>query len=425
MKNIFMFALILGTTTTGFLSCSDSVSVGGGGTGTETVNTYALRSDGTPAAGAIARIVEARWWVDSIQQGTSPVLGQAVADDNGHIAISFPECTTQVNLQIDHTEEGLLLPLTAVTRAGIDTVRLERFAAFSGSFDSSSAIPHQVLLAGTSYKASVNNERAFSFGNVAPGPYAVIGFSAVSSAGLIGSATTLSLEAGKSYSGTKLQGATGRLLVDNFECGIGPTSLGRIFPVLGWYVLSDSLYYSWNVGRAAWTKLPSTVIGHSPIRFDSAADGNGGQAFTFTTILDPVSPLANALIGMSLKPLSADGVDLSAMSAFSLRASGNGTIRVRFESRGLDSTGSQVSLSHYSYPLKLTKTMQSCRIPVDSLRILEPIANPSRFPWENESKNILRIEFEFSTSENDRGDTLTLCLDDFYLEGITINDLLQ
>ncbi|MBN1578315.1 MAG: hypothetical protein JW913_17270 [Chitinispirillaceae bacterium] len=422
MKNILITVFSLGTMTIFYVSCGTAVSTGGG-TGTETVNTYAMRPDGTPAAGAVAQIIEARFWIDSIHNGASPVLQQTIADENGRIEICFPEHDAKVNLQIDHGDGALLLPLPASARDALDTLRLRPPSSYSGTFDTSAALPSRVMLAGTSYQASVDQAGAFSFATVAPGFYALLSVNGTSSsAPVINDGIALTLKEGTSLAHLALPAIADRILIDNFESGIGPTSLGRIFPVLGWYVLSDSLYYFWDPAAEVWKQGETRKIGTSFILYDSVPDGKGGQALRFRTVLDKISLYANALIGFSLKPLSGEGADLSAMSGFSFRAAGKGTIRVHFETRDLDSASAM--RSHYAYPLKLTSTMSDYFIPVDSLRIIEPVPYADEYPWSRESRHVERIEFVFAYTVNNRGDTLSCVLDDFFLEGIPVAALL-
>ena len=421
MKKEIAVTLLITITCGIFQSCTDTVSTREpGGTGTETINTFAMLPCGSPAAGATAQIIDARWWYDSVAQQTSPVICTAVADANGHIEICFSERDDLINLQIDHQAGGILVPLPVQARNNIDTTYLESYATYSGNCSNTATAPDYLLLTGTDYKVPVNESGIFLFQKVAPGPYAVLGVSDLPTSARTTLGISLTLQAGTTVENQTLETADDRVLIDNFESGVGPTSLGRIFPVLGWYILSDSLYYSWEPETAAWTFIPTTAIGQSPIYGDSVADGNGGTAFNFSTILDPISYYANALIGFSLKPLSKTGVDLSGMTGFSLRAGGKGTIRVRFESAGLDSIS---ILSHYSYVIELSDTMASYRVPVDSLTIIEPIINANNYPWKQESKKIIRIEFEFSTNNNDRSDSLYCTLDDFYLEGISVESL--
>ncbi len=426
MKNALLIILTTCAAAVFLPSCSSSVSTDGG-TGTETVNTFALRPDGTPAAGAVARIVDAGGWFDSVKQGVSPVILEAVADKRGCIKLSVPKQTRLFNLQIDHGSGACLIRFTALMSEMPDTIRLQPQASYSGSFDSSASPPSRVLLSGTSYEAQVDETGAFFFSSVAPGSYAVLCINDRLPKPVLSDGIALTLESGKTFSEQRITADAERLLIDNFESGIGPTALGRILPVLGWYVLSDSLYYYWNIDRMEWTKGVSSVIGHSPIYFDSVSTAPDGKAFSFSTVLDTVSPFANSLIGISLKPLSSKGLDLSTMKSFSVRASGNGTIGVRFESAGLDSVTSM--LYHYAYPLKLSKNSQQYTIPVDSLRIMGPaepvMYSPVRYPWKNESKRVLRIEFEFSPSLNKRGDSLYCVLDDFFLNGVSVESVLS
>lgn len=411
--------LIIALTAAAVFHCNSVQSTGGG---TETVNTFARLPDGTAAAGAIARIIEARWWVDSISNGSSPVIGQAVADNRGHVKIDFQKHDARINLQIDHEKGALLLSLPAGKRDAADTVHLLKTASLSGTVDGASGKPSRVFLAGTGYEASVDASGAFSFANVAPGSYAVLCATDAASGTMLAGNGALTLGEGADRTGYGLSGPANRVLIDNFESGIGPTSLGRIFPVLGWYVLSDSLYYFWNSSEEQWVQGTSTVIGNSPIYYDSVTSA-GNKAFSFSTVLDPVSYRANSVAGISLKPLSKQGIDMSSLTAFSLSASGKGILRVRFETMKLDSASSY--LSNYSYPLKLTGTLQDFTIPVDSLRILEPVSDASKYPWAEESKHVLRLEFAFSTSENNRSDSLYCTLDDFYLEGVSVTSFMK
>ena len=52
-----------------------------GGSGTETVNTYAVLCDGKPANGAIVSLIDPHSWLDSVSQNASPVLQRTVADE--------------------------------------------------------------------------------------------------------------------------------------------------------------------------------------------------------------------------------------------------------------------------------------------------------------------------------------------------------
>jgi len=400
-----------------YISCSSTVS---GGTGTETVNTFAMLPDGSPAAGATLSIVEARCWVDSISQGRSPVIKKIMSDKRGFFEFNLPEDHQNLNIQIDHTDKGLVIALPAGSRLLADTLHLKPYASYSGILDTDSSSAMEVLISGTSYRTTVSDNGEFEFPGVAPGIYSLV---VCTPNNTIAGVSPCNLEPGSVSYGDTIEIANRRLIIDNFECGVGPTSLNSLIPGFAWYVLSDSLYYLWSNEEWAWKEKSIDPIATSWISFDSVPDGNGGKAFRFSTVLDRVSMYANALVGFSFKPVSENGADLSAMTGFSLRASGSGTIRIHFETYYLDSASDMGS--HYAYPLELTPTMTEYTIPVDSLRIIEPVSYAANHPWSREAKRVNRIEFVFAYGANNRGDTLTCTFDDFTLEGVPASSVIN
>lgn len=415
LKLLLLLALSLLVTT----DCTQSVS---GGTGTETVNTFASLPDGSPAVGATVQIVDAAHWIDSIERFTSPVIGKGTTDKNGYFAIEIPRRKGTVTLQIDHEETGSAITIKPTQSSDLDSIKLEKYASLSGSFTDTTTTPKYALLSGTAYRTEVTDSNSFSFDKVAPGTYALLSQGA-SKTDDIQLDTSLTLESGKQYTLDRFDTVSNRIVIDNFENGIGPTSLGTVFPKLGWYVLSDSLYYYWDTKTSLWKKGISAVIGNSPISYDSLMDSTGNHYFTFSTTLDKYSYYANAVIGISMSSLSPGGIDLSAMTGFSFKASGNGNVRLRFETANLDSLKS--GLSHYTYVTPLTKTMQTYSASVDSLKIITKISDEANYPWKKEARNVLRIEFSFTPDENDRGEKLTLNLDDLILEGVSLTSLAE
>ncbi|MCX7725500.1 MAG: hypothetical protein N2053_01495 [Chitinispirillaceae bacterium] len=401
------------------LNCNYSVSQYGG-SGTETVNAFVFLPDGSPARGANVELIDNKGWIDSIAVGSSPVINKCSTDKKGFFSLEIPTDNSSYNLQIDHQGGGIFIPLPVANKEPLK-IQLKPYNSLKGSFTNDST-PIELFLSGTSYSTKTTESFYFYFPAVASGSYALICKNRNNNLWI---ANMFSFENGeKEYYFDKLSAKIDRLLIDNFDAGVGPTSIGKIFSTaLGWYVLSDSLYFYWDNGEKEWTQGKSSIIGRSPIWFDSITYESNNKAFTFSTILDTSSPYANALIGINTKQLTGKGIDLSTLKNFSLRAWGKGNIRVRFESKGLEDYG--YVLSFYTYIIKLQKNPTNYLIPVDSLKIIEKGPNPLSFPWEREAKNILRIEFEFSPSDNSKGDTLTLYLDDFYLEGITLSKLLS
>jgi hypothetical protein len=400
-------------------SCSEPVS---GGTGTETINTFAVLPDGTPAKGASVKLIDARWWIDSIHNEASPVLGNGYTDINGYCSIEIPKRKGQVNLQIDHCDKGLLLQLSSNALSDPDTVKLQSYASISGTSAAEGAAVTSAFLAGTSYKVDFKGNNTFSFETVPPGSFSLLCMNNTSTERKVISTTAFSLTAGVADTIRSCSATGHQLLIDNFESGIGPTSLGSIIPVLGWYALTDSLYYYWDFNEAAWKQGDPNVFGRTTITLDSIVDDNG-HMLTYSTVLDPdpKALTANSLIGFSLKPLAGRGIDLREMTGITFKASGAGTIWVRCETEKLDNVYSGVS--HYSCPVELTEEPQFYTIPVDSLRILPEIFKPEHYPWKTVASRVERIEFNFNIAANDRNKKLTLNLDDIYFEGISLSSL--
>jgi hypothetical protein len=224
---------------------------------------------------------------------------------------------------------------------------------------------------------------------------------------------------------TGLNASFDRLLVDDFEIGVGSSFLAKIFPcVLGWYVVSESGKLEWNssLNTWVWTAFPNQDTSrncHSSI--DIVQSPGAGGALEISTVHDStcINPYATA--GIGFRECNTNGIDLSSMKSFSLRVRGNGLVWVRFETKTLDTVTNKVS--NYSFPIVLTDIWQSLRVPVDSLRILPSIQTAAQHPWAQESRNVIDIEFEFSQSVNALRDTLHMFLDDFYLDGVGIDVL--
>jgi hypothetical protein len=386
-----------------------------GGSGTETVNTFATLADGTPARGATVRVIDPEQWLDSVSEKTLPV-----ADSQGRIVFALPDRNRPVNIQVDHSDQGLLLQSITASKLADDTLRLEPYASYTGSFSTVDSDINQMYLSGSTYQASIGSEGNFFFTDVAAGTYTLIGVSGAPSPYRITVCGAITLSTSVRSTDTALNPAFNRLLVDNFESGFGPTSLGGIAPELWWFAISDSGMLSWKRSSDSWRWTPSPYAGHSTIALTPILCDSSGTALQFTAVLDNtvLSPLS-ATAGIFLKDLNKNGLNLSAMTGFSMRSRGKGRVRIRFQTTNLDSVSKLVSA--YTYPLTLTDTWRQNIVPVDSLRIIEPVYFPTLYPWSRESRHVLRIEFVFSKYENAFGDTLRLELDDFFLEGVGVD----
>jgi hypothetical protein len=418
MRHLPISLLLIPVCATVFLSCG--LNPLAGGSGTETTNSYVALADNTPAEGATICIINPAAWIDSTAVKASPVIYRAVANQSGRFSLDLCDLDMPVNIQIDHMEQGLILQSTTLAQIAGDTLRLEPYASYTGSFSDLSRSITQIYLSGSTYQASLGSNNAFFFNAVAPGSYTLVGISGAPSPYRIATCGALTLSSGISYSDSDLNQEYDRLLVDNFESGIGPTSLGGIAPQLWWYTVSDSGMLAWKRSTNVWKWYPYSN-GHTFTSIGPVPDAGGGTALQFTAVLSNKVSTPIATSGIFLKDVNENGLDLSTMEAITLQTRGNGTVRVRFETKTLDSV--YLYVSSYTYLLKLTDTWHERTISVDSLRILDPIIYPHLYPWSRESRNVLRIEFEFSEDENKLGDTLHMEMDNIYLEGVGVEVL--
>ncbi|MBD3322085.1 MAG: hypothetical protein GF350_13385 [Chitinivibrionales bacterium] len=406
----------------GALGCGSQPTAGG--TGTETVNTYAFLSTGEPARGATVRVIDAEGWLDSTRSGSSPVIESTVVGDDGRFSMDPRTRAGIENLQIDYPGEALLLRHVHRDRLSGDTIRLDVPASYGGTLSSGTAPISRLLLAGSAYQADVDASGAFSFPAVAAQAYAALIVTNTTSPGLV-TGGSVNLAPGENVTDTGLNVSPARLLVDNFEGGVGPSALGLIRPVLSWYAYSDSfdLTWDWDTRSWEWSKsIKGAPYGHSDMTITAIPDDRGGTAAEFVALLDSAYSYPYAGIGIPLASLKSGGVDLSSMSAFSLRAAGSGTIRIRLETQLLRNINN--SDSHFTYSLALDSTWRKYTIPIDSFTIQPALSQPGQYTWQDVARNVEFIEFHFSHVNNPGADTLQLRIDDVYLENVTLDSLL-
>jgi hypothetical protein len=77
----------------------------------------------------------------------------------------------------------------------------------------------------------------------------------------------------------------------------------------------------------------------------------------------------------------------------------------------------------YTYPFTVSDSWQTYAVPIDSLRILPALGAPGGVTWADLADSVAMIEFEFSANADVPGDSLRLVLDDFWLEGVGIDNI--
>jgi hypothetical protein len=142
--------------------------------GVETTNgqtVVALRSDGTPAAGATVRIVAEADWYRRLQADQGVLLDSLTTDNHGTFEVN-PAWGTSVSLEIDADDEGFLQRgVSTDPAATADTLVCSSFGALLGKVQSAEAT---VRVAGTSYRTLTDASGAFRFSALPPGSLSAV-----------------------------------------------------------------------------------------------------------------------------------------------------------------------------------------------------------------------------------------------------------
>ncbi len=386
-----------------------------GGTGTETINTFVACSNGAPAVGATVKIIDAEGWADSIRKQASPVIDSTRVGDNGVFSLRM-DPKRVINVQIDNGTAGGFLQYVSANQFDNDTLVLDTVHSFKGFIDSSEDKDISFRLAGTTYEFIYHSPGEINLSGIPSGTYTLVA---------AGSSTNWRPLVVK---GLKIDGTAStpeaisfshnRLLLDDFESGIGPTTISNLYRGIYWYAYSDGGAQGWSEIDKNWVPVPNSVpsIGTSRMEVASAEDGKNGKAALFRATLDHSVSIPWAGAGFYFNPAPNGSVDLSDLRSFTLRAKGKGTVIVRLETIAYDTLGS--GYSQFSAMIYLTDAWQEHTVNVESLNLILPLDTPEQFiPWQEAAKNATKFEFEFSGRDN-IADSAELYLDDIYLNGV-------
>ncbi|MFW5775409.1 MAG: hypothetical protein ACOCW2_03885 [Chitinivibrionales bacterium] len=396
------------------LRCSNPTA---GGSGTETINTFVSLPGGTPATGAVVKVIDAHGWVDSIRLKKSPVLeSTTVAANGGFFLQSQP--SRMVNIQIDNGATGRFLHQVRAGQLVGDTLFLDSTRFYGAAVDRPMAGDIAFRLSGTTYVSQITSPREIRMRNIAPGSYTLVAMdTAADGHPVIIKGVDLSSSVQPVQPPLELD--LDRILLDDFETGVGPTTISRIFQGISWYTYSDSGAQEWDDAQRRWVAVEDGFVpqASSWMSIDSVDDGRGGKAAFFSASLDYTVDPPWAGAGFRLRRSGKEHVDLSMMQSFSLRVRGTGAVTVRLETDTYDSIGQ--GYSQFSAVINLTETWQTHTIPVSSLNLSMPLEATQQFvPWESASQAVNKIEFEF-TGSNNTAETVQLYLDEIYLNGVT------
>jgi hypothetical protein len=385
-----------------------------GGSSTETVNACVILANGSPARNAVVRVIDADGWLDSIGKKKSPVIDSVKSDSNGTISLKKSMFDKLVNLQVDHEYEGFFKRAVTISMIN-DTFRLSRYSSLYGQRDTSFDSSSEFYISGTAYAPVSCVNDVVSFVNIPPETYSVVLRNKNSSR--VTPCAVVSSTAGAKQAIRWSNVLETRLLIDNFDEGMGPSSIGLIQPKVYWRASNGSAISRWDFSLNKF--VVSATTNNSPaVNLFTFTDNSGNKCGKIFFKPDTISGSSFSVSGgVSFRELRTSSVDLSSMKSFSFTALGCGVLWVKLRSANVDNLSSE---SNYCYSVALSQTVKKLTIPVDSLKII-PALSSYTGTWMNDSKQIMAIDFEFSSVANTSKDLIYAIIDDIYLNNVGID----
>jgi hypothetical protein len=397
---------------TALLSFSCTHNVAGGGTdypNTKTLAGVVNNSAGSPVSGAQVRLVDNTFWLDDVINGDPVTIDSAQTDAQGKFTVHLPR-EKSWNMQIDGTNEGILirdygdgLDTTAdITR----TFGLRPYAAVSGTMQADSGTPRTLRFHGSAYAARVNADNSYSAVSLAAGEYAVVTEADVNGTLRPSLGASMVMNAGSTTSGLAVVAPVNRVLVDDFSIGREQTDLGRLIGAGWWYAVDDK-----------------REGGNSTVSYGvfSGAEAFSGQSMRITYSMGTATNYPWLIAGFFIgRSQSLNSYDYSKLKSVSFKAKGVGNVEVRFYTKILDTLAGNEQYQ-YSYILAVPAAWTQITIPVDSLGIpRSSMAFQKGYTWSKVSNSLYVIAFVTKYPDNNLGDSVTLCLDDIFLDGMDL-----
>ena len=383
-----------------FASCQTTV-VGGGGA-TETVNCQVLSSGGIPDSGALVRLIDADNWFEKRRRGESVVFDSAITGSNGHFTLRYPR-GLMTNLQIDGEHEALFVKHFISRQQSGDTsttLRLKPTATLSGSIDGE--VDH-IELYGSSYSLAVLDGN-FSHA-VADGLYPL--FLRSDDKITFHSAVNLLSSSPESIN---LEQRPSVLLIEDFAEPFELYTPSKLGLITGghWYCYNDP--EPGNQDTSIINVSVSKMGAYEGSSLSAVAVLGAGLEYPYAGI--------GVTIGENGRPY-----DLSGVHTFSFVARGNCMIYFSVETSLIDSLEQNI---HFGKLVALTDAWTFYSIPVTELTIpTGSKADQLGITWESATYSVARIEFDLPPGSNATGDTLRFQIDNVYMHGVSIEDLLK
>ncbi len=400
------------------LSCSHSPTAGGG-SGTETTNSFVFLASGAPAANCRVKLIEPSAWIKNSTSKSGVVLDSAVTDENGLFSIEYDQASSNrtLNLQLDHDSAGLLKRDLSFNGIDSATFTLQKYSVIEGTLEGTqeNAV---VLVEGTTYSASVENDGTFALHKVPSGSYALF----VNESGDLRSGSSVTIPSDSIIQVIIPDYNRNEFLFSDFESGyVVPGMKAAGIPIF-WYLFSDSTSKRYEYEIGSWTVLPPEDFvksGNSSVT-SSIMTAENSKGLSMNASLDQTIEVSYAGLGIVFYTDDNSGIDLGSLDSIRCDLQGQGTFKINLICSHPE-YDAEVRFSQYH---DLEQTVSTVSFGLESFAP-DPNTPDSLATSLKEASGYVRmLEFAFFKSDNAR-ENVFFTIDNVVFEGCGVEDLIQ
>lgn len=357
-------------------SCGNQTTAGGGSDQPNSVDVLVLTENGQPAVGAAARWVSGTWnsedtasTFDSVQIGP-----EAKVDAEGRLILERP-ASGKWHLEVIDSISRQVAVLDTVRD---NAIRLLPASEWSGFIASKGSVPSEILLAGTSRKATIGQDRQFHFRWLPAGRFRALGRWSTVNREL----ASRYLDVGEIVVDDTLDGDSSEVVLMDLERRPLRCALRGVF----W---EDTVAGNWFTAYDMSSRITPVDFGMNPLSALRVVDGRTALHFSFRLgssykVNDAtVSPWAG--VGMGVAP-DMRGLDWSGVTGIRILVRGRGVIRLQINTKAIDDVR---SVLHFGSVVSLDDTWHWKEIGINELWS----QNTSGISWSQAAKGVHAIAF--------------------------------
>ena len=394
-------------------NCSMQVAGGDGSETTNGITATVVKSDNTPAANIMVRLIDSENWFDKSANSISVVIDSVLTDEKGNFRFNTI-AAQHYNLILCGEGESAIRQALFVFNDSIlplGTIMTQPYAVIKGTVTADTGNVTQVLLEGTHFKGLVSVMGDFGLPSVAAGDFTLFALIESGTATDLTYAGGVSLQPGDTAATFGLTAIFDGILLDNFDDKDSLSQLHWITPGSYWYAYTDA-----GMGGNSIIE-PATILSDFKTAFFEAGAYKGTSVHATFIMGDALSG-PHCSIACKLLPDTGDYVDLTDMTKLTFYARGRDSIRVNFASKAVKKYPPEYSGGDLGVTLvcpadweKFTVDINQIAPPEGSQQALDSLT------WEEARDSVYAIIFG---SWAHYGDTVDLYLDEIAVHGVDV-----